>query len=66
VPAAHNAHALWFTITGTLTMLTALVCVATVDMARASQSPDHVSGLRVLLGTLATVWIVTSLVLQVF
>lgn len=66
VPAAHNAHALWFTITGTLTMLTALLCVATVDTARASQSPDHVSGLRVLLGTLATVWMVTSLVLQVF
>ena len=62
VPAVHNAHALWFTITVTLTLVTAVACAAALHTARTHLAPDRVAGLRLLLGTLSTLWLGTGIV----
>lgn len=62
VPSAHNAHALWFTIAVTLTLITAVVCAATLYAARTHRTTDRVAGLRLLLGTLSLLWLVTACV----
>ena len=62
VPAAHNAHALWFTITGVLTVLAAVACAALLHTARTEPSYDRVQALRPPFATLSLLWLVISFV----
>lgn len=62
LPAVHNAHALWFTITGTLTLLAAIGCAAILHAAHTDASPERVRTLRAPLFTLSLLWLVTSFV----
>jgi len=62
VPSAHNAHALWFTITGVLTVLAAVACAALLHTARTEPSYDRVQALRPPFATLSLLWLVISFV----
>jgi len=62
VPAAHNAHALWFTITCTMLTITVVASAAIIRPRASRWSPDYVAGLRLLLRTLSLLWLVISLV----
>jgi len=64
-PSAHNAHALWFTITCTIVVMTVVACGAAIRAGRTPPSAHYVAGLRLLFGTLSLLWVVFSLVFLV-